>query len=85
MARPKGSVNHVTKEVREMLRTFVAGEFKTLQERIENLKDWQRVEVLLKLLPYLLPRWTERGCNWGNEDEWKPKGERDTRIDWMNL
>lgn len=56
MARPKGAKNIVTREVREVLKGYIAQELQGLPARLEKLTDEQRVNVLLRLLPYVLPK-----------------------------
>jgi len=54
--RPKGSQNKNTRAVREMLREIVEGELSTLRKRLAAMPEAERVAVVLKLLPYVLPR-----------------------------
>lgn len=54
--RPPGVPNRITRELREILKTFVAEELEGLPERIRTLNEKDRVELLIKLLPYVLPK-----------------------------
>jgi hypothetical protein len=54
--RPKGTPNKLTREVREVLRGIVNNELEALPQRLEQLDDKTRVEALIRLLPYILPR-----------------------------
>jgi len=54
--RPKGKPNKITKELRNALKTIVAGELEGLIERLEALEPEKRLDVIIKLLPYCLPK-----------------------------
>lgn len=54
--RPSGVPNRMTKELRGILKTFVAKELRRLPKRIRFLKKKERIELLIKLLPYVLPK-----------------------------
>lgn len=53
--RPKGAVNNTTKEVREVLSTFVEpNKLKEVLEQINDPVDY--INAISKLLPYCLPK-----------------------------
>ena len=54
--RKKGTPNKLTKEMREVLKGVVADELNTLGQRLEELKPKDRLEVFIKLLPFVLPK-----------------------------
>lgn len=54
--RPKGSPNRITKELRDVLKSVVAGELDRLPDYLSKLDEGKRLDVLLKLLPYVLPK-----------------------------
>jgi hypothetical protein len=54
--RPKGSKNRVTKEIRAILKDFMAAELEKLPGYLESLPDEKRLDVIIKLLPYVLPK-----------------------------
>jgi hypothetical protein len=54
--RKKGTPNKLTKEMREVLKDVVADELNTLGQRLEELKPKDRLEVFIKLLPFVLPK-----------------------------
>ena len=71
--RPKGSANVITKEVRATLKAIIAGELESLPETLEKLDASKRLDVLLKLIPYVLPRVEPVCMNTGESftlDEW---------------
>ena len=54
--REQGTPNVLTKEMRGILKGIIAKELQTLPETIEKLEPDKRTEVILKLLPYVLPK-----------------------------
>jgi len=56
--REKGTPNRITKELRSLLKDVMYDEIGALQERLDALKPKERVELLIKLMPYALPKVT---------------------------
>ncbi len=54
--RQKGTPNQVSRTVREILSQVIAEEMEALPELLENLDPKQRIEVVIKLLPYVTPK-----------------------------
>ena len=55
LGRPKGSLNHSTKEVRELLSSALdTNKIKEMLERIEEPTDY--INAITKLLPYCVPK-----------------------------
>lgn len=54
--RPKGIPNKVTGEVRNVLAEVMREEIKNIPKHIEKLKTEDRLEFILKVLPYLTPK-----------------------------
>ncbi len=52
----KGTPNKMTKEIRVVLNNFVCSELKNIESHLNNLESRERLEVLIKLLPYTLPK-----------------------------
>ena len=63
--REKGTPNKITREARESLHAIIDGELEDLPERLDELDTRDRLDVLCKLLPYVLPklRQTELSLN----------------------
>jgi 23S rRNA C2498 (ribose-2'-O)-methylase RlmM len=57
--RPKGAVNKTTAEAKALLQIIVSNELETIAERLEQLDNKERIEAVIKLLPYIVPRQTE--------------------------
>ena len=56
--RQKGTPNRITKELRSLLKDVMYDEIGALQERLDALNPKERVELLIKLMPYALPKLT---------------------------
>ncbi len=54
--RKKGTPNKLTREVRESLSAIIDNELEQLPEWLEQLDTKDRLDVLCKLLPYVLPK-----------------------------
>ena len=56
--RQKGTPNRMTKELRSVLKDILYQELEQIQEHLETLNSKERVELLIKLMPYILPKVT---------------------------
>ena len=54
--RQKGTSNKVTTDLRQLLKEFVTGELNKVDSLLEQVEAKDRLELLIKLLPYTLPR-----------------------------
>jgi len=54
--RPKGSENRITKEVKDKINKLLADNFMNFQKDLEVLEPKDRLQVLLSLLPYVVPK-----------------------------
>lgn len=54
--RQKGTPNRITKELRSILKDLLYDEIETLKERLDALETKERVELLIKLMPFALPK-----------------------------
>ena len=61
--REKGTPNRLTKELRTLLKDIFYQELEEIQERLELLKPKERLELLIKLMPYVLPKTTSISHN----------------------
>lgn len=62
--RNQGTPNILTKEMRAILKCIIAKELEALPGTIEKMEPEKRLEILLKLLPYVLPK--VEACNMGD-------------------
>ena len=56
--RQKGTPNRITKELRTLLKDILYQELEQIQKRLELLEPKERIELLIKLMPYTLPKVT---------------------------
>lgn len=57
--RPKGKANKVTTSVREVLAACINDEMESLPETLKQLEPRDRVDAIVKLLPYIMPKMPE--------------------------
>ena len=53
--RKKGTPNKLTKELRSLLKDLLYEELETISTRLDELKPKERLEIVLKLMPYVFP------------------------------
>ena len=56
--RQKGTPNRMTKELRSVLKDILYQELEQIQVHLDSLKPKERIELLIKLMPYVLPKIT---------------------------
>lgn len=56
--RQKGTPNRMTKELRSVLNDVLYQELEQIQTHLDTLKPKERVELLIKLMPFVLPKVT---------------------------
>ena len=54
--RKAGTCNILTKEMRAILKSIISKELEILPETIKKMNPEKRLDILLKLLPYVLPK-----------------------------
>lgn len=54
--RKAGTPNKITGEIKEVLSEFLQKEINSLPEYFSAIEPKERLEVIAKLLPYILPR-----------------------------
>jgi hypothetical protein len=65
--RVAGTPNKLTSELRTTLKGIIAGELGALPQTFEQLPPKERLELLIKLLPYCLPKVDSIGGNYDAE------------------
>ena len=54
--RKKGTPNRMTKELRSILKDVMHQVIEIIQDHLVQLSPKERVELLIKLMPYVLPK-----------------------------
>lgn len=54
--REAGTPNRLTKELRTTLKNILFEEFENLPSQLDKLKPKERIELMIKLLPFALPK-----------------------------
>ena len=54
--REKGTPNRLTKELRSVLKDIVYRELETIELRLDELEPKERIELIIKLMPYVFPK-----------------------------
>ena len=57
--RPKGAQNKTGMQVKEILNEILSDEIEAMPERLNQLSDKDRLDIVIKLLPYILPKQKE--------------------------
>ena len=57
--RPKGAVNRTTKELRQIVKNYIENELETVDDLLEKLTPKERLDILCKMLPYVMPKQLE--------------------------
>lgn len=52
--RQKGTPNKLTKEIRTVLKDLIYKELDEIKEHLDSLEPKQRIEIVIKLIPYVL-------------------------------
>ena len=54
--RIKGTPNRLTKDMRTVLKNILFNELGNIEELMDSLDSKQRIELVIKLLPFVLPK-----------------------------
>lgn len=71
--RTKGTPNRLTKELRTVLKDMVYRELESIESRLDELDSKERIELIIKLMPYVFPKLqtishnTNEALDWGLE------------------
>ena len=57
--RPKGAVNKTTSETKGILQKIVSKELDNIADLLEQLDPKERIDAVIKLLPYVVPKQSE--------------------------
>lgn len=68
--RIAGTPNRLTSELRSKLKQVIDTELDRLPELIEGLPPEKRIELLIKLLPFIMPKTEPVSHTFGEPDQW---------------
>lgn len=68
--RQKGTPNRMTKELRTVLKDLLYEELEKLKEHLGALNPKDRIELIIKLMPYVLPKTTSVSHTVNEPLEW---------------
>ena len=54
--REPGTPNRLTKDLRTSLKNIFANEFEKIPELLESLQPKEKIEILIKIMPFVLPK-----------------------------
>tara|TARA_B110000902_G_scaffold158453_1_gene181642 strand:+ start:177 stop:404 length:228 start_codon:yes stop_codon:yes gene_type:complete len=54
--REKGTLNRLIKELRTILKNVLCNELERIEELLESLEPKERLEQVIKILPFILPK-----------------------------
>lgn len=57
--REKGIPNKVTKELRQVVKDLIDNEMETIEERLDTLPNKDRLELIVKLMAFVMPKYQE--------------------------
>jgi hypothetical protein len=68
--RQKGTPNRFTKELRTLLKDVLYNELETLETRLDELEPKDRIELTIKLMPYVFPKLNNISHSTNEPREW---------------
>jgi hypothetical protein len=68
--RQKGTSNKITQDVRVLLKELVSKEITEIDKLLKDVEPKDRLEFIIKLLPYTLPKF--EGISYDSNQEDKP-------------
>jgi len=70
--REPGTPNILTKEMREILKGIISKEIESIPETLKNLEPKERLELVVKLLPYVIPKMNDIDLNIKDAELYQP-------------
>ena len=68
--REKGTPNRLTKELRTILKNVLYNELENIEELLETLEPKERIELVIKLIPFILPKVDKIGHTFNEPLDW---------------
>ncbi|WCM42701.1 hypothetical protein MG290_03205 [Flavobacterium sp. CBA20B-1] len=67
--RVKGTPNRITTETKNIIQNIVSNELQNLPKMLNELKPHERIEIMIKLLVYVLPKQNQLGFGENTEQK----------------
>ncbi|MHA1482482.1 MAG: hypothetical protein ACTSQA_03475 [Candidatus Heimdallarchaeaceae archaeon] len=68
--RKKGTPNKLTKELRDLLKDIVYHELENIEERLDELDEKERLDMIIKLMPYVFPKLSSQNADSDEPNDW---------------
>lgn len=68
--RKVGTPNKTTKEIREVLKNIINNEIANIETSLNELTPKERIEYLIKLIPFVLPKVENVNYDLGEGTQW---------------
>jgi hypothetical protein len=68
--RKKGTPNRLTKETRTLLKNIFYNEIENIESLLNELEAEKRLEIIIKFLPYILPKVNSTNYSTHEPIEW---------------
>ena len=65
--RTKGTLNRTTAETKELLQKIVSNELDNISDLLAKLEPKERIDAVIKLLPYIVPKQSEIAVDTNNK------------------
>ena len=65
--RTKGTPNRTTAETKELIQNVVSNELDNITELLNKLEPKERIDAVIKLLPYIVPKQSEIAIDANNK------------------
>ena len=70
--RKKGSLNKLSSDTKISLQKLVSKELESFEARLETLDNKERLEIVIKILPFVLPKQTQIEIEANEIDPFRP-------------
>ena len=68
--RTIGTPNKTTKEIRNVLKNLINNELENIETVLDAMDSKERLQVVIKLIPYILPKIENVNPNYGESANW---------------
>jgi len=83
--RKAGTPNKTTQEIRDFMQSFLSEKFESLDEVFEQLEPKDKINAIIKMLPYLVPKQMQMDVSATHKHETKQDLSKLTDAELYNL